>query len=1034
MESFRNLVLAFFLALGAFLLPACSGGGSGGGGVVLSGTNSTVEVSVTTGALADGVEVVTITVTVRDTNNNPVQGQTVELSSTGTGNTLTQPGGTTNANGEAVGTIATSVPETKTISAVINPGASEVAIVLPVDTEFLPALSGSDSTIAVDQAFGTPADGIETVTITVTVEDVFGVPVPGQTVELAATGSGNGLTQPAGLTNASGVATGTLVSTVAELKIVSAVINPGASSVAVDDTVEAEFVWLIPATYYVRTSGSDANDGVSPATAWATISHAASQVAPGDEVHVGGGTYSEAVDITTTGLVADPIFFFADTAGFQTSDEGPVIVDAAGFDYGFRLDSVAYVGIHGFTVTGAAPGVSRGGGVDIDSCNSVVVSDCVLYGNDRGIHATNSVAAALDSNRISNNLGGDAAGIVLNNDDGFLIRNNLIYNNAGYGIVLVASVTNFMAQANTLYAGGSDQFHEMTGGGASLGILENNIITDGLADGIEVTAGSFVLENNNCVWNNAGLDYNDNAGGSLDGTSFSLDPLLVDPDGADNQLGGAQGEDDVFLVGMGSSTVDAGDVAASGVFLYFGGPLTGFTTRSDGALDGVSPDGALVNLGYHVAAVVDPIGNLSTDDARLFYGSGDEVQVLGRVWDDDTTTWLPPSAVDPTIGTIKWVLSEVSPLVQQEELLAIFSDTGVSTELTVRLWNGRQWLEAGGHTDPIRCQIQSANANQRGFDIIYEDLSGDAMVVYSDDTANPVYRTYSRGVWSSEASVFAASPGTGTVLWVEIACRAGTDELALVCLSDTQDLTAVIWDGDAWDEAGTATLLDSQITTTTLSRAFDLAYEQVSGDLLVAWGHTVLGEEIRFSEKQAGSGTFVNGQANSADAIGVIVRLAPDPSSNRIACALSEGSIQDDAVGMIWDGSDFVEIAEFDLSASPTARDISVSWVGTTGLAVYIYKDNDGGGSLDWAQYEVGGWHKQPDEPLPGVGDLEFIQAQSFPNQNKVMVVMSDSTGKLFALTYDGTDWTVTNGGAALENDLPDLGSSSQPFHFALKE
>src|SRR5207249_8292457 len=62
-------------------------------------------------------------------------------------------------------------------------------------------------------------------TITVTARDGAGNPIAGATVVLAATGSGNTLTQPAGPTDASGVATGTLSSVVAGAKTVSATIE-----------------------------------------------------------------------------------------------------------------------------------------------------------------------------------------------------------------------------------------------------------------------------------------------------------------------------------------------------------------------------------------------------------------------------------------------------------------------------------------------------------------------------------------------------------------------------------------------------------------------------------------------------------------------------------------------------------------------------------------------------------------------------------------------------------------------------------------
>src|SRR5213075_500635 len=64
------------------------------------------------------------------------------------------------------------------------------------------------------------ATGIST--ITVTARDQFGNPIPGAAVTLAATGAGNTLTQPAGPTNASGVATGSLRSSTSETKTVSA--------------------------------------------------------------------------------------------------------------------------------------------------------------------------------------------------------------------------------------------------------------------------------------------------------------------------------------------------------------------------------------------------------------------------------------------------------------------------------------------------------------------------------------------------------------------------------------------------------------------------------------------------------------------------------------------------------------------------------------------------------------------------------------------------------------------------------------------
>ncbi|HEX8706371.1 MAG TPA: FG-GAP-like repeat-containing protein [Myxococcaceae bacterium] len=69
------------------------------------------------------------------------------------------------------------------------------------------------------------ADGNDSTTVTVTVQDRFSNPVPGQTVTVAATGANNILTPSSGTTGANGLFTATLRSTRAEVKTISAMVN-----------------------------------------------------------------------------------------------------------------------------------------------------------------------------------------------------------------------------------------------------------------------------------------------------------------------------------------------------------------------------------------------------------------------------------------------------------------------------------------------------------------------------------------------------------------------------------------------------------------------------------------------------------------------------------------------------------------------------------------------------------------------------------------------------------------------------------------
>src|SRR5512135_516058 len=73
-------------------------------------------------------------------------------------------------------------------------------------------------------------------------------------------------------------------------------------------------------TFFVRTSGSDANDGLTPATAFASIRQAGRFVLnPGDRVVVGAGDYHEGnIEPRRGGSDGESVAFVADTTGTLT--------------------------------------------------------------------------------------------------------------------------------------------------------------------------------------------------------------------------------------------------------------------------------------------------------------------------------------------------------------------------------------------------------------------------------------------------------------------------------------------------------------------------------------------------------------------------------------------------------------------------------------------------------------------------------------------------------------------------------------------
>ena len=164
----------------------------GGSGVSASLTRLPANNSTTT----------SITVTVKDTNNNAIVGDTITLS-TGAGPTLSAGSLTTNASGQAVFTARSGTAGTFIFTATDTTGGGNQTIGT-VQVTFSPLVSTLNSTVGASPTAVT-ADGSSTATVTVTVKDGTGNPIAGDTVTLSGTGSST-ITAISNTTNGSGQA------------------------------------------------------------------------------------------------------------------------------------------------------------------------------------------------------------------------------------------------------------------------------------------------------------------------------------------------------------------------------------------------------------------------------------------------------------------------------------------------------------------------------------------------------------------------------------------------------------------------------------------------------------------------------------------------------------------------------------------------------------------------------------------------------------------------------------------------------------
>jgi hypothetical protein len=165
---------------------------------------------------ADGISTTTLTVTVKDASGNAVAGTSVTLSGSGSANSFGAISGTTDANGVFTTTLASTLAQTETITATEG-GVQErtsVSFVAGAPSATTSSLVASSPTIT--------ADGSSTTTLTVTVEDAYGNAVAGTAVTLSGSGSSNIFGAVSGTTNANGVFTTTLASTLVQNETITA--------------------------------------------------------------------------------------------------------------------------------------------------------------------------------------------------------------------------------------------------------------------------------------------------------------------------------------------------------------------------------------------------------------------------------------------------------------------------------------------------------------------------------------------------------------------------------------------------------------------------------------------------------------------------------------------------------------------------------------------------------------------------------------------------------------------------------------------
>ena len=398
-------------------------------------------------------------------------------------------------------------------------------------------------------------------------------------------------------------------------------------------------------------------------------------------------------------------------------------------------------------------------------------------------------------------------------------------------------------------------------------------------------------------------------------------------------------------------------------------------------------------------------------DGVMFYGQAGNTLPQFLKYSGSANTFVPGGeTVAGEAGTLYVI--KTSPLQTKQEAVAAYV---AGSTLHVLCTDGTNWSEEW-------TQNMGGDASTRRFDIAYETDSGDVMVLYSQGQAatNELgYRTKpgasvcGDGNWSAHNDL--NTTGTsGVVQWVKMASdrRASSDNLAAIWADASSDLTARIWNGDAWESEPSSALETSLETVSSAQDVedFDVDFESLSGNAMVVWANSggnngtngmryAVWTELTRTWGAASNPTTSGDDATNLD-------LAANPASNEMVFASvgnAGGTGSADLRGGYWSGSAWT-LSALDTSCQlPLARTkmVAAGWVssGTYTRSVIAYHDA-AATNVGWYVGNGATFTQQTDaSPAPAFGVPQTVRSiqQDPVNLDRIVMTVSDARTYLYA-------------------------------------
>jgi len=421
--------------------------------------------------------------------------------------------------------------------------------------------------------------------------------------------------------------------------------------------------------------------------------------------------------------------------------------------------------------------------------------------------------------------------------------------------------------------------------------------------------------------------------------------------------------------------------------------------------------GTTVNPGYEEA---DVAAQLTGGNNGLFVYAKEAV--VGA-WGTSTLSWrqwtgswggATPSAMATVRGDARFLKLAFSSYRDE----AILVSQSIRGEVDAQVFNGSTW----GNYQRMNSANNADLDIEGAFDVAYEDTTGDALVVYNNDSAaDPAYRVWNGSSWGSEATIDIQTSAEPS--WIRMATKRGTDDIAMISIDTAEDVYGMYWTGSAWDDmnsGGVEPVWDAAAADDQY-QPIDVAFENNSGDVMFVWGGATATNNVfrTYSGGTLSAADTTNLDIAAAGGTTRFVKLATDPSSGSDMILYGQNDSASNMNTRKWSGSAWdtaSEHAEHDVGEIGTDRIFDIVWEtysGDAGKAWLLWGDDAtvtakeatvSGGTLSWAGGAV----------ITSSDDTNGIQLIAQPDSGALLSMQYQSTA---SATLDIVESNITDGG-----------------------